>query len=82
MKICFTLLDIMFTELFLHLSEEDEHVGKRHVAKLTIADHRSSFFSVYIVCVLVLVGKIIFSKNVACSPYVCIFVLGGKDLFF
>ena len=37
-KISFTLLDVMFTELFLHLSKENEHVGEQRVAKVIIAD--------------------------------------------
>ena len=37
-KIPFTLLDITFAELFLHLSDEDERVGERRVAKVTIMD--------------------------------------------
>ena len=37
-KIRFTPLNVTFAELFLHLSEEDNHVGKRCVCKVTIAD--------------------------------------------
>ena len=36
------LLEITFAELFLHLSEDDERVGERHVAKVTSADRGSS----------------------------------------
>ena len=31
---------------------------------------------------IIFVGKIIFPEKVAWSPFVCTFVLGGKDLFF
>ena len=36
------LLEITFAELSLHLSEDDERVGERHVAKVTSADRGSS----------------------------------------
>ena len=36
------LLEITFAELYLHLSEDNERVGERHVTKVTSADRRSS----------------------------------------
>ena len=41
-KIRFTSLEITFAELFLYLSEDDERVDERRVAKVTIADRGSS----------------------------------------
>ena len=41
-KIRFTLLEIAFAKLFLHVSGDDECVGKQRVARVTIADHGSS----------------------------------------